>query len=254
MLFGVCGGPDIGRLAQEAGFDYFEWSVGGLLHPRDDEPIFEQALAEAKAVGLACPVVNVFLPGDLKLSGPVVDRAALEAYVSTALRRAEIAGVERIVFGSGAARRVPDGFDPAAAWDQLVDFCRMLGPIAQRHGVTIAIEPLNLGECNIINTVAEGAWLARAVDHPNIRLLADGYHWAKDGDAVAGIVENGDLLVHTHVAVVDGRRPPRPGDTCAPFFTALKQAGYDGRMSIEGQIDNPQSELPKALEIMRALG
>jgi sugar phosphate isomerase/epimerase len=254
MHFGVCGGPEIGRLAKEAGFDYFEWSVSGLLHPRDAEPVFEQALAEARAVGLPCPVVNVFLPGDLKLTGPTVDRTALESYVSIALRRAETAGVKCIVFGSAGARNVPDGFDRAAAWAQLVDFCQMLGPIAQRHGVTIAIEPLNRSECNIINTVAEGARLAREVDHPNIKLLADGYHWAKDSDAVAGIVENGDLLVHTHVAVVDGRRPPRPGDTCAPFFAALKQAGYDGRMSIEGQIDNPQSELPKALEIMRALG
>ena len=251
MKFGVCGGPEIGRIAKESGYDYFEWSVGGLLNPREEEEVFEAALEQAKAVGLPCPAVNVFMPAELKIVGPDVRHAALEGYVTTALRRAEIAGVERIVFGSGGARRIPDDFDRERAWQQLIEFCCMVGGIAKDHGVVIAIEPLNLTETNVINTVGEGAKLAREVDHPNIRLLVDGYHWAKDNDTVEGIVENADLLVHAHVATVDGRRPPSDSDTTENFFRVLKKAGYDGRVSIEGRIDNPEEELPRALEIMK---
>lgn len=251
MKFGVCGGPEIGRIAKESGYDYFEWSVGGLLNPREEEEVFEAALEQAKAVGLPCPAVNVFMPAELKIVGPDVRHAALEGYVTTALRRAEIAGVERIVFGSGGARRIPNDFDRERAWQQLIEFCCMVGGIAQDHNVIIAIEPLNLTETNVINTVGEGAKLAREVDHPNIRLLVDGYHWAKDNDSVAGIVENADLLVHAHVATVDGRRPPSDADTTENFFQVLKKAGYDGRVSIEGRIDNPREELPRALEIMK---
>ncbi len=253
MKFGVCGGPDIALIAREAGYDYFEWSVGALLHPREDESVFEAALAEARAVGLPCPAVNVFIPADLKITGPVVDLAALEKYSATAFSRAEQAGVERIVFGSGGARRIPDGFDRDQAWEQLVTFGRMIGPLAQRHGVTVVVEPLNLSECNVLNTVGESADYVRAVDHPNVRLIVDGYHWSKDGDTVEGIVANGHLLAHAHTATVEGRRAPSPGDTCAPFFAALRKAGYDGRVSIEGNITNPAEELPRALEIMRML-
>jgi sugar phosphate isomerase/epimerase len=253
MKFGVCGGPELARIARDAGYDYFEWSVGGLLKPREDERAFEAALAEARAVGLPCPALNVFIPADLKITGPAVDMPALEAYVSTALRRAGQAGVQAIVFGSGGARRIPDGFDRAQAWDQLVAFARMLAPLAARHAVVVVVEPLNLGECNVLTTVGESAGLVWAVDHPNLRLLVDGYHWAKDGDTLAGIVDNGHLLAHAHVAAVEGRRAPSPRDTCAPFFSALRLAGYDGRVSIEGSLPKPAEELPRALEIMRSL-
>lgn len=253
MKFGVCGGPDMARIAKDLGYDYFEWSVGGLLHPREDESVFEEALAQVKATGLPCPAVNVFIPGDLKIVGPDADLNALEAYVSVALRRAEKAGVEVIVFGSGGARRIPDDFDRTKAHEQLVMFGRMLGPIAGKHNVTIVIEPLNLTETNVLNTVGEGGDLAREVNHPNFLLLVDGYHWAKDNDTLAGIIDNASLLRHAHVATVDGRRPPRADDDCAPFFAALKKAGYDGRVSIEGKIENPAEELAAALKIMREL-
>jgi sugar phosphate isomerase/epimerase len=252
LKFGVCGDPKMALFAKEAGFDYFEWSVGDLLHPREGEEVFQAAWKEAQESGLPCPVVNVFIPADLKITGPEVDLAALEAFVKTALRRAETAGVDTIVFGSGGARRVPEGFPREKAWEQLVTFGNILGPIAQQRQVKIAVEPLNRSECNILNTVAEGARLVRQVDQPYFRLLVDGYHWAKDRDSTAGILDNADLLVHAHVATVDGRRPPNPHDPCSAFFSTMRQAGYTGRISIEGTIANPGQELPLALELMRA--
>ncbi len=50
-------------------------------------------------------------------------------------------GIGIIVFGSGGARRIPEGFDRQRAHGQLVAFCRMVGPIAREHGVIIAVEP-----------------------------------------------------------------------------------------------------------------
>jgi len=49
MQCGVCGGPEIAAVAKIAGFDYFEWSVGGLLKPREPEPAFREALAAVRA-------------------------------------------------------------------------------------------------------------------------------------------------------------------------------------------------------------
>ncbi len=116
----------------------------------------------------------------------------------------------------------------------------------------VAAEPLNRAECNILTTVGESALLVREIDHPAVRLLVDGYHWAKDSDTDAGIIDNASLLAHVHVATVEGRRPPHPDDPCTAFFAALRQARYSGRVSIEGSINDPAVELPRALEIMRA--
>ncbi|MEI8311317.1 MAG: hypothetical protein WCH98_11235, partial [Verrucomicrobiota bacterium] len=82
MQFGVCGTPSIAASAAQAGFDFFESSVGALLKPREPEDAFLAALAESRAAELPCPVVNCFVPGDLKITGPDVDFPALEEYVA----------------------------------------------------------------------------------------------------------------------------------------------------------------------------
>jgi sugar phosphate isomerase/epimerase len=146
MKLGICGGPDLAPAAAEAGFDFLEWTVGALLRPREDEDAFAAALASVKQAPLPCPIVNCFIPGNLKITGPAADLAALRAYATTAFRRAERAGVSVIVFGSGGARQVPPETPMARATDQVVEFCRMLGPLADAHGVTVAVEPLNRTE------------------------------------------------------------------------------------------------------------
>jgi sugar phosphate isomerase/epimerase len=240
--------------AAEAGFDFLEWTVGALLRPREDEDAFAAALASVKQAPLPCPIVNCFIPGNLKITGPAADLAALRAYATTAFRRAERAGVSVIVFGSGGARQVPPETPMARATDQVVEFCRMLGPLADAHGVTVAVEPLNRTECNILTTVAEAAAVVRAVGHPRVRLLVDAYHWGKDGDSLAGIGQNGDLLVHAHIATIAKRLCP--GDEACdfgPFFAAMKQARYTGTLSVESICPNLVAHLPLAVQTLRAL-
>ncbi|OPZ09712.1 MAG: D-tagatose 3-epimerase [candidate division BRC1 bacterium ADurb.BinA364] len=149
---------------------------------------------------------------------------------------------------------MPDGYDRAKAWEQIVAFLRVCAPLAAANGATIVIEPLRSQESNIINSVAEGAQLARDVDRPAIQLLVDGFHWAVNDRSIEAIVDNGPILRHAHIATTPNRRPPG-AEECdlATFFQALKKSGYDARISIEGKIENPELELPAALKIMKAL-
>ena len=254
MQFGVCGGVDLAAVAQGSGYEYLECSVGGLLKPLETEAAFEAGLEAWRGAKLPCPALNCFIPGNLKMVGPQVDTGALEAYVATVMRRAARTGVQVIVFGSGGARQVPEGWDTAQAWRQLVAFGRLCAPLAQKHGVTIVVEPLNRRETNIINSVAEGAALVREVDHPAWRLLVDGYHWLLDNDRAEDIVANGALFGHVHVATAPNRLPPgaEPCDL-QPFFNALARAGYGGRISFEGKLTEPAVTLPAALVLMRRL-
>ncbi len=125
MHFGVYGKAAIAKVAARAGYDFAEMSVAELLKPLQTEQAFLAALAALQDAGLPCPAVNGFVPANLKITGPDVDTPALQSYVATATARAERAGVRIIVFGSGGARRIPDGFDRQAAHTQLAAFCRM---------------------------------------------------------------------------------------------------------------------------------
>ncbi len=254
MRFGVCGDTAMAAVAAKVGFDYAEGSVGAFLKPRDPEAAFLETLTAARGAALPYPCVNCFVPADLKITGPAVDAAALETYVRVTCARARQAGVSIIVFGSGGARAVPEGFDRAGAYAQLIRFAAMTGPIAAAAGVTLAVEPLNTAECNILNSVGECARLVREVAHPAIRLLADAYHMLKDGDSLEDLAANGDILAHVHVATIPTRRAPgaEPCDL-APFFSALARAGYGGGVSIEGNLPDPATDLPRALALMRAL-
>ena len=254
MKLGICGGPDLAAVAADAGFDFLEWTVGALLRPREDEAAFVTARAALTGVALPCPVVNCFIPGNMKITGPAVDLDALCAYAQTAFARAQRAGVSMIVFGSGGARQVPPETPLGRATDQIVEFCRRIAPLAQTHGVTVVVEPLNRAECNILTSVDEAAAVVRAVAHPHIRLLVDAYHWGKDSDSLAGIVQNGDLLAHVHIATIAKRLCPGE-EACdfGPFFAALTQARYSGAVSVESLSPNLAAQLPRAVQTLRAL-
>lgn len=253
MRYGICGGPATGLLAAEAGFDYFEWSVGEFLRPSAPEATFREALKAVQAVPIPCPVVNCFVPGEYKITGPDVDPAALLTYVSRVFERAQQAGVRTIVFGSGGARRVPAGFDPQRAHSQLVRFALLAATEAGRFGVTLVLEPLNRDECNVLNGVAECADLVREVDSPSFRLLVDAYHLLRDGDSLDDVRANADLLKHAHIATCENRLSPG-AEPCefGPFFKALRCGGYDGSISIEGKLPDGRASLATALSTMRS--
>lgn len=254
MRFGVCGDMGVAAIAAGVSYDYAEWNVAGLLAPREPEDVFRTSLEAIRAAELPYPVANGFVPGDLKITGPAVDDAALRAFVTTTMQRAERAGVQTIVFGSGGARRLPDGFDPQRAHAQIVDFCAMAGLLAHDHGVTVVVEPLNTEECNVLTTVGECALLVREVAHPAIRLLVDAYHLMHDADSYDDIVAHADVLAHVHIATTPNRRAPGAEDCdFSRFFSALKDAHYMGRLSIEARLSAPETELPAALAVMRGL-
>ncbi len=254
MRIGVCGPMSLAGVIKHAGFDYFEGAVGAILKPLEDDAAFEAVLAELERQPLACEVLNCMVPGSLPVVGPNADFAALERYVSVMTRRAARAGVKVIVFGSGGARRFPEDFDTRKADAQLLDFLHLLGDRAAAAGVTIAVEPLNKGETNILNTAAESAdWVRRAA-RPAVRLLVDAFHLMREEEPAAVIIREAPLLAHMHVATRTNRLAPglEPCAELDDFFAAVKASGYSGRMSVEGGLgQDPQATLPQICAFLR---
>ena len=248
---GVCVDPDKFEAAQAAGFDYVETNASKVAALTDED--FEKLAAQVAQLRIPLAASMSFIPSAIKLTGPDVDPAKQLAYAAGVLGRLKALGVKVVVFGSGGARRVPDGFSKDEAFTQLVDFCRRVAPVAREHGITIVVEPLRRQETNIINTAREGLALVRAVDRPEIKLLADYYHMAEEGESADIIAEAGPLLAHTHIANPKGRVYPLTAGEAdyAPFFANLCQIGYSARMSIEASTKDFPADAPRSLALLR---
>jgi sugar phosphate isomerase/epimerase len=252
VQWGICTSPDNAQKLKDAGYDYVEAGVQGFLVPQKAEGEFQTILEKQAGSPLPVYACNSFLPSDLKCVGPEANPAGVLAYAKTAFQRAQKAGVKRIVFGSGKSRAIPEGFDRQEARRQFVSLLKEMGPLAGACEVTIVIEPLQSKETNFINTVAEGADIAKEVNHPNICVLADFYHMAMENESPDSIRNAGTLLKHCHIAEKENRMAPGTTDyDFTPYFAALKDIGYNGGVSIEGRWQDFDADLVKALATMR---
>jgi D-psicose/D-tagatose/L-ribulose 3-epimerase len=248
---GYCTGLKNLEAARAAGFDYVELGATEIAALSDAD--FDAAAAKIKELGIATPVANLFLPGTLKVTGPDINPEAQMAHVRKVFTRLAKLGTEIVVFGSGGARRVPDGFAKDEAFKQLVDFGRRAATEARLHGITIAIEPLRTQETNIINSAAEGLELVNAIGHPNFQLMIDFYHLASEHEDPAIVLRAKEHLRHLHVANPTGRVFPQKWEEFdyAPFFANLKAIGYDKRISMEGNTTDLAAQGPVTIALLR---
>ena len=247
---GYCTGLKNLEAAKAAGFDYVELSATEIASLSDAD--FDAAAARIKQIGIATPAANLFLPGTLKVTGPEIDAAAQMAHVKKAFTRLAKLGTEIVVFGSGGARRVPDGFAKEDAFKQLVDFGRRAAVEARASGITITIEPLRKQETNIINTAAEGLELVNAIGDPNFQLMIDFYHLASEQEDPGIVLRAKDHIRHLHMANPTGRVFPQKWDEFdyAPFFANLRAIGYDKRISVEGSTTDLAAQGPPAVALL----
>ena len=245
-------GVKVVELLAELGYDYIELSLSDLAALPD--PDFANLVKRVNRSGIRCETCNKFFPRRIPLTGSQARLDHALAYAGEALDRAARIGAETIVFGSSGAKNVPAGFPMDAAWRQIVDLLRHLGPMAAQFGLTIAIEPLNRLESNIVNLAAEGLRLAIEADHPNIQLLIDYYHLMMEKEDLGIILEAGAAIHHVHFAKVKGRSfPDQLEDEYRLFFRHLQLVGYSLRCSIEAYTTDFVDDARRALPLMQQL-
>ena len=250
MKIGFCAKLDQINEVAAAGFDYIEPPVSAAAAWTEEE--FERCLDIVKKAPVPVPSFNVLFPGDIALFAPDADEK-IARYLNGAFDRVRKLGGHTVVFGSGKSRRRPEEMPYAAAFRRLTEITRMMGDIAGQYGVTIAVEPLNRGETNMINSVAEGACLAAAANHPRVKLLADYYHIAVEHQPPEDLARLGGIA-HCHIASPEGRRAPVEAEEgFKTLFAAMKQTGYDGLISVEGKADDLSKEGPACVRLLKAL-
>lgn len=236
------------------GYDYAELPLTQMMELSDTA--FSELAARVAASPIACETCNNFLPGTFQLTGPDADAAPVLEYADRAFARVAPLGVKIVVFGSAGAKMLPEGWPEERGYEQLAAFLQELDPICQRYGISIAIEPLERGECNIVNSFAEGVKLARLTDRATTRVLVDFYHLFLESEPVQHLVDEGaEFLSHVHFANPAGRVFPTSPDECdyQSFAQAIKAAGYDARVSCEAYTNDFASAGPKTLALFHEL-
>jgi sugar phosphate isomerase/epimerase len=254
MKIGVCINPFTALSWPSLPCDYVEANVQTLFRPEASESEFASDLEKLTAWSGHIAAANCFLPADLKVTGPAVDLVRLARYADTAFRRAARVGATFIVFGSGGARQIPEGWPLAEGFEQFVRALEVCAPLAAKHGVILVVEPLNRAECNLVNTVLEGAAAVARMNHPQVRLLVDFFHMMRNDESPDDIVKAGPWIAHAHAAEkLDRTAPGVTGDDFEPFLAALKRAGYVGSLSIESKLGtDPVATIARAVAVLRA--
>lgn len=249
VRIGYCGPLKDIDAVKAAGFDYMEVRTSEIAALSDAD--FENAAAKFKQVGLPVLAANLFIPANIKVTGPNIDKDRQMEYVRLALDRVSRLGARVVVFGSGGARQVPEGFSKQEAFEQLVDFGKRIAPEARSRNITIAIEPLRQQESNIINNTADELAWVNAVNDPNIQLMIDFYHFSVEKQDPSEILKVQAHLRHLHMANPNGRVMPLKWDeyNYGPFFAALRQIHYDKLISLEVNHAN-LAEAPQAIALL----
>ncbi len=238
------------KTLSDAGCDFFEFGVG-MLCPESPKSLFEGFKEIVSDYALRAECFNSFIPADLKVTGPDVDKARLESYLANATERATELGGEVIVFGSGGARSVPEGFSRKRAHGQILEFLELAANYAGGQGLVIAIEPLNRSETNIINSIAEAVEFADELGRAEVQVLVDFYHQMLEGEAFEEIVRAGERIAHVHVADTDRLYPGSGKYDYQRFASSLADAGYTKRVSVECNFRDFDKEVTESIQFLQ---
>lgn len=253
IRLGICTSIDHAAVMKEIGYDYVELGMTQVAQLSDAD--YAALRDQVKAAPLPVEAMNGMIPAEYPLCCPEGTGKRVQDYLAGAFARAQELGVRVVVFGSGGARRVPEGVTPAQAYRYLADYLALAGRMAAQHGMSIAVEPLRAAECNIIHHVAEAQYLAKRSGQCNVWALADLYHMMQGNENCAAIEESG--VIHCHIADRARRFYPAAGDGSEgdykAFFAALQKSGYDGRVSIEGRCEDFARDAGASFALLDAL-
>jgi len=239
------------RKAAEIGYDIVEIAV------EDRERIDWAALRKTcRELGLRATVSGAFgADRDISSDRPEI-RANGLSYIIDCMEIA--ADLESPVFGGplysavGKTRPVPDA-QKRQERQWCLENLHQASRRAETLGVTLALEPLNRFESDMVNTVDQAISLVDEVGSGRLKILMDTFHANIEEKNIAqSILRLGDRLAHVQANENDRGTPGTGHLDWIGIRDALRQIGYRGSMVIE-TFGAPSKELARAASIWRPL-
>jgi sugar phosphate isomerase/epimerase len=248
-LIGWCRPLADAPLMRDIGLDFIEVALAPL--GLENAESFAKAKRQVTRSALPTLAFNNFLPQNLRVVGPEADIPRFKVYLARAAELLAHGGARIVVYGSGWARNVPDGYERARAEAEFTESLRRSADALAGTGTILVIEPLNRAESNIANSVAEGVRFAEAVSRPEVKVLADFYHMDEENEPLDELVVNAGWLAHVHLADT-GRMSPGTGSyPYDRFFAKLREARYQGMISAECGVNELETDMRASLAFLR---
>ena len=245
MILGLCSRLDEATLkaVKDIGYRYIETWLPGLCGDENNEK-FVTLLRVLEKNKLRCEVGQMAFPGVYDPEGRQTEEALEKIRIKTyeLIKATSDLNIEKLVIGAGGARVLssPDQF--SNVMEQMADILKnAVSPALDRFGVIAVIEGLVKNESTILNTTDQSVQLAKMANAPNIKVMVDLYHAANEDEDFNDFAKHSGYIMHSHIGKPVPRVMPSSNDgyDYAPFFAALRSAGFNGRMSVEAGLSDP---------------
>ena len=223
---------DLAGHARELGFDVLEIAVE---EPSRLTP--EMLRDAAEEASIAVSVCGAFGPErDVSHEDAALRRLGVD-YLKTCVDVAQVVGSPHVAgpmySTTGKTRLLADDErDRQRRW--AAESLREVAEYAGERSVSLAIEPLNRFETDLVNTVEQGLDLCDRIAMPNVGLLLDTFHMNIEERSIpAAIRATGDRLLHLHACENDRGTPGTGHVDWNGVAAALEEVGFDRQVVIE---------------------
>ncbi len=140
-----------------------------------------------------------------------------------------------MVFGSPIQRRATGGLSRRQAEQNYIEGVRSIVPDLESAGITLCVEALPIGQCDVIVTLDRAAEVVDEIGSPMVQTMFDSHN------AIDETEPHGDLIAchwakirHIHVNELDGSYPrPAGGYDFKPVLQVAKDRNFAGWVSME---------------------
>lgn len=180
----------------------------------------------------------------LYLTSPEVEvRRATADYFRALVDCCTAVGGTIMVLGSPLQRNLLPGVSHEQAETYAAEVLKAVMPKCEQHDVTIALEPLAPSEGDFLQTAKAGIRLAERIDSPFCRLHLDVKAMSSEDQPIPQIIaDSQDWLVHFHANDPNLLGPGMGNVDFEPIMRQLKGMKYDGWVSVEVFIYEPDPE------------
>ena len=139
-----------------------------------------------------------------------------------------------MVLGSPKQRGTTPGTSREQATARLREGLAELATHAMDREVTILLEALPVGQCDVVQTLSEAAEMVSEINSPAIQTMFDTHNAAREKDPHDVLIERyAGVIKHVHVNEMDGRHPGTGRYDFTAVLSALERIGYQGWISLE---------------------
>lgn len=231
------------RKAAGLGFDDVEmWFVDGSFKGSAEELA---RMSEKHGVTITNTVIG---SPDGSVGGGLTNPANREQWLERAKMSIEFtkeAGIPAAIVCTG---NEVDGMTAEQMTESVVEGLKPTVEMAEQNEITLLLEPLNTTYDHagyFLPSSDRGAEICRRMKSDRMKLLFDCYHMQiMEGDLMAHIRRNMDVIGHFHAAGVPGRHELSEGEVNYPFIIReLQEMGYEGVFGLEysPSIDDEES-------------